>query len=166
MINFSAEVQGVTVFERAFNRVTEHIEDFTEDWPAVLDWFHDVESELFITTGRSGGQPWAPLSPRYEEQKAKTHPFSPPMRRSDAMYLALTRPGVAHSVYRPEPQGVTMGVDLPYPAYHMTPAKNRPARPVIQIGPAQRLSLQKVIQRRLLNYVRAQGFRQQEIGEV
>lgn len=163
MLRFQISVAGEEVLDRAFNRIINKIEDLSDIWPEVATAFWEVEAEQFQSGGRGK---WPELSPKYEEQKAKTHNFSPLMRKSDALYKSLTRKGADHQVYEANKTSLTIGSDLPYAKAHMKPYKKRPARPPIDLTDADKRKLVKAMQKPLVMFARAQGFIQTEIGEV
>ena len=163
MLRFQISVAGADVLDRSFNRIVRKIEDLSDIWPEVATAFFEIEQDQF----RSGGHGrWPELSPKYEERKAKTHNFSPLMRKSDALYRALTVKGSDHQVYEATKDSLTVGTDLPYARAHMKPYRKRPARPPIDLREEDKRKLVKAMQKPLVAYARAQGFAQTEVGEI
>lgn len=168
-LRLTFEVDGLTVIDRAFNRLTERISDYRKDiWPAVRDEFIKAEQDQFESGGTKGASgPWPDLSPAYEEWRAKHYtPFPFPLLRTLRLKKSLTQKGDTDFIYDAEPQELTLGSRVPYGHYHMKAYKKRPARPPISLSEVQKKAMMKAVQKELVKYVRAQGFTVEGVSDV
>lgn len=159
MIRFTATLEGVEVLDRAFSRVTEHISDLRPIWPNVAKEFYAIEREQFASEGSHGASgKWAKLSPAYAKYKEVAYPGMPILRASTALYESMTSPDAADSIFRPEPQELTIGSQAPYAVAHQRGGGRLPARPIISLTEDDKRRLTKAIQLPLVQFVRRQGF--------
>lgn len=129
-LHFTAEVDGIQVFDRRLNRVAQGLSDFRPYWPEAAKVIYDFQQRLFRSSGSTGAHgTWPDLSEAYEEQRAKRFtPFPFPLHRTGDLERSLGGQSRPHAVYRDEPLSLTIGTDLTYARHHMKPYKNRPAR--------------------------------------
>jgi hypothetical protein len=128
---FTADVDGVPVMDRAFNRVEERISDFRFIWPSVAAEFYAIEREQFASQGAHGlSGAWAKLSPAYARWKEVHFPGMPILQATTALYESLTSPEGADSVFQPEVDQLTIGSRAPYAVAHQR-GSGVPARPPI-----------------------------------
>lgn len=157
MIRFTAEVVGVEVLNRAFNRVEEFISDFRPLWPAVAQEFYAIEREQFDTEGAAGASgKWAALSPAYKRWKEVNYPGQPIMRLENALFESLTDPEALDAVFRPGKDELVMGSKVPYAR------RQHQSRSLISMSESQKRRIQKAIQRGLVRFTRQAGFEVQE----
>lgn len=153
MIKFVGEVHGAEVLNRAFNRVEEHISDLRPVWPAVAAEFYAIEEEQFESEGAHGASgKWKPLSPAYKKWKELNHPGESILKLFHPLYESLTRHDAPDSIYRLDPQEMTLGSKTPYASVHQR------TRPPISLTEADKRRLQKAIQQGLVPFIRRQGF--------
>ncbi len=158
MIQFTAEVQGVEVLNRAFNRIEEYISDFRGIWPNVAKEFYTIEHEQFATEGAHGASgKWAALSPVYAKFKAVTFPGMPILRATTSLYDSMTSPGAPDSIFRMEPLEMTAGTQREGATAHQRGA-GLPARPIISLTGDDKRRMQKAIQTGLVQFTRRLGF--------
>lgn len=163
MLRFSAEILGVEVLNRAFNRVDEYISDFRSIWPTVAAEFYLIEGEQFKSEGAKGASgKWAPLSPAYKKYKAVAFPGQPILRATTSLYDSLTSPDAPDSIYRLEEQEMTIGTQREGATAHQRGTGRMPARPPISLTEADKRRLQKAIQSQLVQFTRRAGFEVQE----
>lgn len=163
MLRFSAEVLGVEVLNRSFNRIDEYISDFRGIWPAVAAEFYAIEEGQFASEGAKGASgKWAPLSPAYKAWKVKNFPGEPILKLYHPLYESLTSPDAGDSVYRLEEQEMVLGSRTPYATAHQRGTAIMPARPPISLIEADKRRLQKAIQSQLVQFTRRMGFDVQE----
>lgn len=153
MWKFTFEVQGVPQFNRAFNRVTDHIEDLREVWDEVQPVFYKIEEEQFKSEGTKGGARWKTLSPAYAKRKAKLYPGKPILQASGRMYEALTGQSGDSRVIKTKTE-FAVGTSLSYPMMHQTGGKKLPKRPPVNFGESQKREIQKATQKGLLEILR------------
>ena len=158
-ISFSVAVAGAEVFDRTFNRVEREIADLRPVWEEVTKEFFQLELEAFRSEGASGASGrWAPLSPKYEEAKARRgFNFMGVLQRTRKLERSLTRKGAEHQVLEEGAQELTVGTTLPYAVMHQRGGGRLKARPPISLSEAGKRRIQKAIQRQLVEYVRRQG---------
>lgn len=153
MLKFSAEVQGVEVLNRAFNRVEERISDFRFIWPSFAAEFYSIMREQFASEGAHGASgKWAKLSPAYAKHKAIVYPNMPILQATTALYQSMTSPDANDSIFRPEADQLVIGTKREGATVHQR------TRPVISLTEADKRRLTKAIQLPLVQFVRKQGF--------
>ena len=153
MLRFSAEVVGVEVLDRAFNRVNQEISDFRNFWPGVITTFYEIETEQFRSEGASGASgKWAALSPAYKVFKERDFPGKTILRREDALYESMTGPDALDSILRPDRDELVIGSAVPYALIHQK------TRPIISLSEESKRRMVKSIQVRLVEFARAAGF--------
>jgi phage gpG-like protein len=153
-MRFTFEFSGQVQFDRAFNRIEQHIEDLRPVWDEVERAFYKIEEEQFASEGAKGRSgKWKELSSPYKEIKAKTHPGMPILQRSGKLQRSLTG-NTSDSVLRKEKQEFAIGTKLFYAPFHMEGTKNMPAREPISLSDTQRTFLTKEIQKSLLAIIK------------
>jgi len=150
---FTFELLGVPLFDRAFNRVSEHIRDLRPVWDHVEKVFYDIEEQQFRSEGARGNGRWQALSPAYAKVKAKRYPGKPILQARGALYESLTRK-TDNSVLQKDPEEFAIGTSLFYAQYHQTGGRKLPKRPPIDFSESQRRELTKGIQVGLLTLLR------------
>lgn len=158
MIRFSIEIEGEKQFDRAFNRVENHIEDLTPVWREVQREFFDIEQEQFSSQGAKGAHgKWAELSPAYEEIKLSKYGsialIGGILYATGEMRESLTR-NAKHTVAHFNKQEAAFGTDLPYPVFHQKGTSKMPMRKPIDFSDDQKRRTQKTIQKSLLKLIR------------
>lgn len=159
MIRFSAEVLGVEVLNRGFNRIDQFISDFRNIWPEVAREFYAIEEEQFESQGARGASGrWAPLSPAYKRWKEIHYPGEPILKLQHPLYESLTRPDGLDSIFRMDAREMTLGSRTPYATAHQRGTGFMPARPPISLTENNKRQIQKAIQRGLVEFTRRAGF--------
>lgn len=157
MLRFTAEISGDIQLDRAFNRVNEHISDFRNFWPGVIDTFYEIESSQFESEGSTGASgKWTPLSPAYAGWKELHYPGEKILQREHALIDSMTSPDALDSILRPEVDELVIGSALPYALFQHR------LRPVISLTEPNKRDIVKSIQRRLVNFTRSAGFEVRE----
>ncbi len=165
MIAFTADINGVEVLNRAFNRIDEQITDLRSIWPAVAEVFYKAERDQFDTEGAAGASgKWAPLSQAYKKYKEQHFPGEPILQREHSLVESLTSAEGLDSIFRPEPDELVIGSKAPYALAHQRPkaGSKLPARPPISLTETQKREMQKAIQIGLVRFARAAGFEVEE----
>jgi phage gpG-like protein len=151
---FSFEVQGKKEFDRAFNRVEEHISDLRPLWPHVTRTMQDIMEEQFKSEGSKGrGGKWKDLSPAYEKWKSINYAGKPILQRSGRMFDSLTSK-TGDTVLIEEKQEYGFGTNLFYASFHQSGTTNMPARELFSFTDESRTRLTKGIQRGLLEIIK------------
>lgn len=163
MIRFVAEVQGVEVLNRAFNRVEEHISDFRSIWPSVAAEIYTINAEQFESQGAAGRSGrWAGLSPAYARFKAIAFPGQPILQAEGHMVESLTNPEAPDAVYQPTQNELIIGTRDPKAIAHHRGLGHLPARPIFSFTEQHKRRMQKAIQRGLVEFTRRAGFEVRE----
>lgn len=155
MINFTFEFQGVPQFNRSFNRVAETVSDLRPVWHFVELAFRQIEEDQFKSEGAIGkGGHWAALTPGYAISKAQAYPGAKILERTGRLRKSLAGT-TGDSVKIVEKLEFAIGTSVPYAGYHQSGTSKMAARPPIDFGEGQKEDMQKMIQRGLLEVVRA-----------
>lgn len=163
MITFRAEVDGIEVLNRAFNRVEQVISDFRPLWPSVAGEIYAINQEQFDTQGGAGASGrWAALSAAYARYKAVAFPGQPILQAEGHMVTSLTDPEAPDAVYRPGKDELVIGTRDPKARAHQLGLGRLPARPIFSFSEPQKRRIQKAIQRELVEFTRQAGFEVQE----
>lgn len=158
-MRFYAEIDGIQEMDRAFNRISEEVDDLRSLWPAVSREILQIEVEQFESQGSAGASgKWAALSPAYAKYKAVKFPNQPLLRATGSIFEALTNPDAPGAVFRPERTDLTIGTSIPYAIYHQRGTGRMPARKPYSPSESQKRRIQKAIQIGLVAFVRKQGF--------
>jgi phage gpG-like protein len=151
---FSFEVAGVKEFDRAFNRVGEHISDLRPVWDKIERTFYKIEREQFDSEGSHGRTgKWAAITRPYAKRKAQKYGVQPILRASGKMAKSLTG-NTSDTVLIKEKDEFGIGTRLFYAAFHQTGTNKMPARPPISFSDDDRRTLQKEMQKGLLEIIR------------
>lgn len=164
MINFSASVDGVETFNRAFNRVESYVSDFRNMFPLIAKEFYAIEKSQFDSQGAKGSSgKWAPLSPVYAKYKAKAFPGQPTLHATRSLYDSMTSPDALDSIFRIDAREMTIGTQREGARAHQRGTSRMPARPIIAMTESDKRGIQKAIQANLVQFTRRLGF---EVAEA
>ena len=153
MFRYTFEINGVREFDRAFNRVGDHVSDLRPVWDKIEPVFHKIEREQFDSEGAAGRSgKWEPLSRPYARQKAQKYGVQPILRATGRMERSLTGDTV-DSILIKEKQEFGIGTRLFYAAFHQTGTDRMPAREPISFSDAQRTEMTKEMQKGLLEII-------------
>lgn len=163
MIRFYADVAGVEVIDRAFNRIDERMNDLRFLWPPVIKEFYVIEEGQFASEGAKGASgKWAAVSPAYKKWKEIHYPGQPILKLTNALYESLTDPEAPDAVFRAELLELVLGTKVPYARAHQFGTAKIPARPSISLTANDKRIFQKAIQSGLVQLTRSLGFQVNE----
>lgn len=163
MLRFRADVEGVEVLNRAFNRVEQIISDFRPIWPFVSDEIYTINAEQFDSEGAKGASgKWAALSPAYKKWKEIHYPGQPILQAEGDMVASLTDPEASDAVYLPRIDELVIGTRDEKARAHHLGLGNLPARPIFSFSEPQKRRIQKAIQKGLVQFTRQAGFEVRE----
>lgn len=163
MLNFTAQIDGVTVLDRSFNRIDQHISDFRNIWPTPTSVIYGIFSNAFQTEGAStAAGKWEELSPPYAKRKAIQFPGQPILRATTSLFESLTDPDAPDAIYLPERDQLTIGTKDPKGRAHQRGGGRLPARPIIAFTEQDKRAITKSIQAGLVQFVRGLGFQVDE----
>lgn len=163
MPRFRADVEGVEVLNRAFNRVEQIISDFRSIWPNVAREIYAIEGEQFDSEGSAGASgKWAALSAAYAQYKATAFPGQPILQAEGHMAASLTDPEAPDAVILFGRDELTIGSRDPKARAHHLGLGNLPARPIFSFSEQQKRRIQKSIQAGLVQFTRQAGFEVRE----
>jgi phage gpG-like protein len=150
MLNFKFEVEGVTILNRSFSRVNEHLSDLRPIWNTVQRDFWKIEDSAFKSEGAKGASgKWKALSRPYAKQKAQRYGVKTILRASDRLMQSLTSQ-TGDTILIKDKLEFGIGTSLPYAPYHQRGGGKLPKRPVIDFSESQKKDLTKAIQRDIL----------------
>lgn len=136
---FTLDVAGVRQLDVGISRMVRAVDDMRPFWPAFQQAFQQAEREQFASQGAAGAAgSWAALSPAYARWKASRYPGKPILRRTDALYAALTG-NTGATIYEAEPQQLVLGAAITYGMYHQRGTSRMPARPPISLATGQQV---------------------------
>lgn len=154
-MRISFEISGAKEFDRAFNRVGEHVSDLRPVWEHAEKAFYRLENEQFKSEGAKGRSgKWKELTRPYAERKAIDYPGQPILRRTGRLEKSLTG-HTADSVLVKDKLEFGIGTNLFYAAFHQEGTSKMTARPPISFSDDQRTVLTKEIQKGLLKVMKA-----------
>jgi hypothetical protein len=124
--NITVEVTGDDAYERKLELLRLQLQDLRSFWPMLVPLVGAWMGTLFETEGASIGRKWAPLSPTYAREKARSHPGRSILIREGGLRDAASRMSRVAT-----PRTLTMSIDDPVAAFHQTGTDKMPARPLI-----------------------------------
>jgi len=151
MFNITWSIAGQEQLNRTLGQMVEKSTSFRELWLSqeFKDILYGAEKQQFATEGSHGSGGWAPLSPEYAAQKAKTHPGKPILQREGHLWRSLTDPNADGAVYAASNKTLTWGTQVPYAIFHQTGTANMPDRPPIEFTEAERREIVKALQKHI-----------------
>lgn len=153
-MRFSFEIDGKAQFDRAFNRIGEHISDLRPVWGEVERVFYAIEEAQFKSEGAKGRSgKWKQLTRPYARRKAQQYGVQPILRASGKLESSLTG-NTGDSILIQKEQEFGIGTRLFYAAFHQRGTEKMPAREPISFADDQRTDMQKGIQKGLLKIIR------------
>lgn len=162
MINFSADVDGVEVLNRSFNRIEQRISDFRNIWPEVSGRIYGIFGKAFDTEGGStAAGKFKPLTPAYAKRKAIKYPGQTILKATNSLFESMTNPDAPDAIFRPEKDQLTIGTKVPYGSAHQR-GRGVPVRSFISFTERDKRDIQKGIQAGLVQFVRGLGFQVEE----
>lgn len=162
MITFRAEVDGIEVLNRGFNRIEQIITDFRPIWPNVAGEIYAINQEQFDSEGGKGASgKWAALSPAYKKWKEINYPGQPILQREGRLVASLTDPEAADAIYQPGKDELVIGTRVPYATAHQRGGR-MPQRQIFSFSEQQKTRIQKSIQQGLVQFTRQAGFEVRE----
>lgn len=157
-MRFTATLEGVELFDRAFNRLDQSVSDFRGIWPEVSGTIYNIFGRAFDTEGAStAAGKWKELTPAYAKAKAIEFPGQSILRAENTLFESMTDPEAADAVFLPERDQLTIGSRDPKARVHQFGLGRQPARPFISFTATDRRDIQKSLQRGLLQFVRSLG---------
>lgn len=160
MANFriTLEVGGVAEFDRVFSRAGAVISDLRPVWEEIKQEFFEIEQDQFQSSGTKGASgKWKELSPLTQARKIKKYGtfavVAGPLIATERMYKSLTRQ-TDDTVFESDAQSMVIGTKVPYAKYHQRGGRNLPQREVISFSEAQKLKMQKRIQKEIVRQMR------------
>jgi phage gpG-like protein len=139
MVEFEFNVLGQVAFSRGMNSYAQNVQDWRQVFEEIYDNFADIEKKIFQRRGFPNR--WTKLSPSYAAWKRVHYPGKPIMQLTGALLASLTGRGQAtaqNTIKIIEKLRAEFGTDLPYAHAHQHgfPARNLPARPIVQLRPS------------------------------
>jgi hypothetical protein len=123
---FSTTITGDDEYRRKLAQLELFLADLRGFWPLLVPVFIGWMRDQFKTEGGWGGQQWAPLSPAYAIEKARTHPGRTILIRDGTLRRAASQPRREAT-----PRTLTLWIDDDVAGYHQEGTDRMPARPLI-----------------------------------
>lgn len=149
-------VAGEAQMDRILSRFGDAAEDLSPVYEEIADDFLEIEERQF-TSGGAGSGGWAPLNPRYAARKKGPGI----LRETLALFNSLTRRGAPGAIRRITKDTIELGSSVtsdrgfPYPVAHALGTSKMPARPPIDLIETDKTRWTKMVQRHLVNALRA-----------
>ena len=149
---------GLREIQTGFKRLEGTLTDLRPVWPAVLDYFHEIEEEAWRTEGGSGaGGKWKALSDNppghgYASWKATLFARRPILYLTGLLKDSLT--GVASFRTIKEPMRLTEESLVPYAKFHATGTKKMPQRSPVSITRRQAENIGAIVGRHIQKDIR------------
>lgn len=159
MNRLTFQIEGGSQTAAALDKIDLSFRDFRPLFRDAGRVFYEIEKEAFATEGAStqGGK-WRPLSPVYGKFKAIKRPGKTLLRFDDDLYKSLTQPNAPGSTFKIEDNEADFGTTSKTAIWHQFGTRRMPARPVIDMTPAQEKKMAKVIRDGLLAFINRAGF--------
>lgn len=119
-------VTGDDELRRKLEQLQLFLADLRPFWPLLVPVFIGWMRDQFSSEGGWGGHQWAPLSPAYAVEKARTHPGRTILIRDGDLRRAASQPRRETT-----PRTLTLWIDDPKAGYHQDGTDRMPARPLI-----------------------------------
>ena len=163
-MNISVEVQGEERFDGALRGVAADLSDLRPAWRAVSDEIYTITRQQFSTHGARGeAGKWKERADstvaRYTAVNRRGFSvLNETLRRTDALFKALTTRGAPHGIYDETPDSLTVGTDLPYAQIHQRGGSRIPQRKLYDPTERDAARLVSVLKRALAGKVKDRGF--------
>lgn len=146
-IIFTISMPGQPQVRLALQRFADGIKDWTVFWQDYFlpSWYRSLDTN-FTTAGGATGNPWPPLSVKYQAWKQKHWPGLPTNVLSGALRESLTFPNDANAVLTVTPTSLTVGTNVSYGRYVQLGTRRMPARPVLRISETFAIQAAKLLQ--------------------
>jgi hypothetical protein len=146
MVVLSIESIGEEKFIRGFTRIEAGMKDLSDAFKLVHEDFRKVVMQIFAHEGTP--EPFKPLSPEYAAWKAVHYPGQPIMRRTDALYRAMTG-DTADTVNKISANEAEFGTTLKYATYQYYKG-----RKIVQLTEAVKTQWGRIIHRWALDFIK------------
>ena len=122
--SFEFNLNGVEGYSARLRRIRDRASNNPSMFRALAARFKDSERKIFASEGQALGRRWAPLSPDYAAQKARSYPGQPILVRTGRLRDSLTKTPTLRF------RGNTMeiGTNVPYSQYHQNGEGRNPRR--------------------------------------
>jgi len=174
----TAAVEGAEKVERAGQGLDRDLLDWRHAWRAVSDEVYSIERHQFLTLGARGPNGrWKERSQAYVDRQTSINRkgfkvLNELMRRTDAMFKAVTMRGAPGGIYEETGTSLTLGTSLksdkgfPYPAAHQTGGKRLPQRKIYDPTERDAARLASILKRGLVKKIADRGFDYVDAGEI
>lgn len=163
-MNISFEVEGEERLTRALRAVAADTSDLRPSWRAVSDEVYSILRSQFSTQGARGpGGRWPARAKstvdRYTAINRKGFAvLNEPLRRTDAMFRALTTRGAPHGVYEEGAEELVLGTTLPYAVIHQRGGGRIPQRKIYDFTERDTARIRSILKRGLVEKIKDRGF--------
>jgi phage gpG-like protein len=170
-MNLSIEVEGESRLLGSLASVAADISDHRPSWRAVSDEIYSIERAQFQTQGTRGSGRWKERAEstvaRYSAINRKGFAvLNETLRRTDALFRAVTTRGAPSGVYDEQKDSLTVGTTLPYAVIHQKGGAKIPQRKIYDLTEADARRLLSIVKRGLVSKIADRGFDFKETSEI
>jgi phage gpG-like protein len=152
-IRFTAQIDGISQFDRVMNKITQKLDDFTPVWEDIISEFYQMEKKVFSAEGAlSDLQKWDTLSEYYYNWKQKHFPGTKTLHLTGDMESSLTERGAMGNITEVNKTAMAVGSSLKVgkwnlAALHQYGTRKMSARKVLRFTSDFKTKLNQVIRR-------------------
>lgn len=167
----SIQVSGEERLQRALTGMTGDVSDLRPSWRPVSDEVYSIVRNQFATEGGRAGSRWPKRSEKYLDRLTAMNrrgftTIAEPLRRTGALYNAVSTRGAPHGVYDAQADSLTLGTDLPYANIHQRGGPKMPQRKVYDLTEQDVSRLMSILKRGLVSKIKDRGFDFVNVTEI
>jgi phage gpG-like protein len=157
-------VEGEEKLERALKGAVADLSDLRPAWRPVSDELFSITRAQFATQGARGpAGKWEKRADstvdRYSSINRRGFTvLNETLRRTDAMFKAVTLRRAPHGIYDEQADSLTVGTDLPYAAIHQKGGPKIPQRKIYDLTERDAARLMSILKRGLMKKIEDRGF--------
>jgi phage gpG-like protein len=157
-MRISIGVEGEEKLDRALRGVAADTSDLRPSWRPVSDEIYSIVRKQFAS--KRGWKPRAQSTiDRYTAMNRRGFSvINETLRRTDAMFKAVSTRGASHGIYIEESDSLTVGTDLPYAGIHQSGGSKIPQRKIYDLDDSDVTRLIRILRRGLTEKIADRGF--------
>jgi phage gpG-like protein len=141
-VRVNLEIDGVSMYNRAFSAYGREVDDMREPLGQVADVILESVREQFATEGAHGlGEKWHPLEPGYEAWKEQHYPGRSILVRTGELVTQAIDKRRTTTI---EPRRLVYEIDSDYAGYHQRGTEHMPARPIVALTYSDRRDVDRI----------------------
>jgi phage gpG-like protein len=159
----SIEVEGQEKLDVALKGAAADLANFRIVARPVSDEIYSIERAQFQTQGQRAGSRWPARSQAYLASLTRLNrsgfrSVAEPLRRTDALFQAVTTRGAPGGVYEESEDSLTLGTSIPYARYHQEGTLRMPQRKIYDLTERDVQGIGRVIKRAYKRPLADRGF--------